>query len=341
MDGFKPLFGLLYSLSCPELEELKCWLDENLSKGFIHTSSSPATAPILFIKKADGSLQLVVDYRDINDGTIKDRYPLPLLQDTLMNLSKAKWFTKLDIRGAYNLIHMAEGEEWKTTFRTHYGLFESLVMPFGLTNALATFQNYINDVLAPYLDHFCTAYLDNTLIYSDNFEEYQRHIHLVLDALAKVGLHLKPGKCEFHQQEVKYLGLIISTEGIKMDPEKIHAMQDWEPRSNLKDVCAFLGFTNFYHHFMCNYCHIVQLLTFLTRKGVPFTWSTEQQMAFNTLKATFISAPILDHFDLDWDVIVEMDASDYVSAGMLSQYDNDNVLHPMAYFSKKTFPRGM
>jgi hypothetical protein len=220
MDGFKPLFGPLYSLSCPELEELKCWLDENLSKGFIHTSSSPATAPILFIKKADGSLQLVINYRGINDGTIKDRYPLPLLQDTLMNLSKAKWFTTLDIREAYNLIHMAEGEEWKTTFRTHYGLFKSLVMPFGLTNAPATFQNYINDVLAPYLDHFCTAYLDNTLIYSDNFEEYQRHIRLVLDALAKVGLHLKPRKCEFHQQQVKYLGLIISTEGIKMDPEK-------------------------------------------------------------------------------------------------------------------------
>jgi hypothetical protein len=140
---------------------------------------------------------------------------------------------------------MAEGEEWKTAFHARYGLFESLVMPFGVTNALATFQNYINDILAPYLDYFCTAYLDDTLIYSDNFEEHQQHVCLVLDTFAKVGLHLKPEKCEFHQQEVKYLALIISTEGIKMDPENICAMQDWEPPSNLKDVRAFLGFASF------------------------------------------------------------------------------------------------
>jgi hypothetical protein len=275
MDGFKPAFGPLYSLSHPELEELKCWLDENLSKGFIRTLSSPATARILFVKKGDGSLRLVINYRGINEGTIKNRYPLPLLQDTLMNLLKAKWFTKLDIRGAYNLIRMAEGEEWKTALCTCYGLFESLVMPFGLTNAPATFQNYINDILAPYLDRFCTAYLDDTLIYSDNFEEHQQHVCLVLDAFAKAGLHLKPEKCEFHQQEVKYLGLIISMEGIKMDPEKIHAMQDWEPPGNLKDVRAFLGFANFCHRFIHDYSRIVQPLTFLTCKGVPFARSTE------------------------------------------------------------------
>jgi hypothetical protein len=182
----------------------------------------------------------------------------------------------LDIHGAYNLIHIAKGKEWKTAFCTRYGLFESLVMPFGLTNTMVTFQNYINDVLAPYLDCFCTAYLDDTLIYSDNFEQHQQHIHLVLNTFAKPGLHLKPKKCEFHQQEVKYLGLIISTEGIKIDPKKICAMQDWEPPSNLKDVRAFLGFANFHHCFIRNYSHIVQLLTILTHKGVPFTWSMEQ-----------------------------------------------------------------
>jgi hypothetical protein len=337
-DGFKPPFGPLYSLSYPELEELKCWLDENLSKGFIRTSSSPTSTPILFVKKGDGSLWLVIDYRGINEGTIKNRYPLPLLQDTLMNLSKPKWFTKLDIRGAYNLIHIAEGEEWKTAFRTRYGLFESLVMPFGLTNTPAIFQNYINDVLAPYLDCFYTAYLDDTLIYSNNFEEHQQHVCLVLDTFAKAGLHLKPEKCEFHQQEVKYLGLIISMEGIKIDPKKICTMQDWEPPSNLKDVHAFLGFANFYHCFICNYSHIVQPLTFLTHKGVPFSWSTEQQIAFDTLKATFTSAPVLARFDPDQDVIVEMDALDYVSASVLSQYDDDNILHPVAYFSKKHSP---
>jgi hypothetical protein len=271
-DSFQPPFGPLYSLSCPELEELKRWLEENLSKGFIHALSSPAAAPILFIKKGDGSLWLVVDYCGINEGTIKNRYPLPLMQNTLMNLSRAKWFTKLDIRGAYNLICMAEGEEWKTTFHTWYGLFEFLVMPFGLTNAPATFQKFINDVLAPYLDRFCTAYLDDTLIYSDTFEEHQEHVNWVLEAFEKAGLHLKPEKCEFHCQEVKYLGLIISTEGIKMDPEKITTVQDWEAPRNLKDIRAFLGFANFYRCFVQNYSKIVQPLTLLIQKGVAFVW---------------------------------------------------------------------
>jgi hypothetical protein len=144
-----------------------------------------------------------------------------------MNLLKAKWFTKLDIGRAYNLIHIAKGEELKTIFCTHDGLFESLVMPFGLTNAPAIFQNYINDVLVPYLDYFCTAYLDDNLIYSDNFQEHQQYVCLVLNTFGIVGLHLKPKKCEFHEQEVKYLGLIISIEGIKIDPGKIRAVHDW------------------------------------------------------------------------------------------------------------------
>jgi hypothetical protein len=145
-----------------------------------------------------------------------------------------------------------------------------LVLPFGLTNTLAIFQNYINDILVAYLDHFYTNNLDNTLIYSNNFEQYQQYVYLVLDIFAKVGLYLKPRKCEFHKQEVKYLGLIISIEGMKIDSEKICTVQDWEPPTNLKDVCIFLGFANFYHYFICNYSHIIQLLTFLTYKGVLF-----------------------------------------------------------------------
>jgi hypothetical protein len=214
-------------LSRTELEALRKWLEENLSKGFIHASSSPAGAPILFIKKGDGSLHLCVDYQGLNEGMIKNRYPLPLLHETLLRLQKAKYFTKLNIRGAYNLVRMAEGEEWKTAFRTRYGLFESLVMPFGLTNAPASFQHFINDVLRPYLDIFVTAYLDDILIYSDNLEEHKKHVLKVLEALSTVGLHLKPEKCEFHQQEVKYLGFIISTSRTKMDPAKVATIQEW------------------------------------------------------------------------------------------------------------------
>jgi hypothetical protein len=149
-------------------------------------------------------------------------------------------------------------------------------MPFGITNTPATFQNFINDVYAPYLDRFCTAYLDDMLIYSETFQEYQEHINLIVEAFEKASLHLKPENCEFHCQEVKYLGLIISMEGIKMDPEKITAVQDWEALCNRKDICAFLGFANFYRHFVRNYSNIVQPLTMLTRKGVPFVWKEEQ-----------------------------------------------------------------
>jgi hypothetical protein len=146
-EDFTPPFGPIYSLSWTELEALWKWLNENLSKGFIHASSSPAGVPILFVKKSNGSLWLCVDYRGLNERTIKNRYPLPLLHKILLHLQKAKYFTKLDIHRAYNLVRMAEGEEWKTAFRTQYGLFESLVMPFGLTNAPASFQHFINDIL--------------------------------------------------------------------------------------------------------------------------------------------------------------------------------------------------
>ena len=179
-EGTTPLFGPLYSLSRQELEALRNWLDDNLSKGFIRTFSSPAGLPILFVTKKDGSLQLCVDYWDLNEKTIKNRYPLPLIQETLMQLSKAKWYTKLDIREAYNLIRMAEGEEWKTAFRTCYGLFESLVMPFGLTNAPATFQTYINETLAEFLDCFCSAFLDDTIVYSETYDEHVVHVRQVL-----------------------------------------------------------------------------------------------------------------------------------------------------------------
>jgi hypothetical protein len=152
---------------------------------------------------------------------IKNHYPLPLLHKILLCLQKAKYFTKLDIHGAYNVVRMAEGEEWKTIFRTWYGLFESLVMPFGLTNAPTSFQHFINDVLRPHLDVFVTGYLDNILIYSDNLEEHRTHILKVLAALSEAGLHLKPEKYEFHQWEVKCLGFIILTSRTKMDPAKV------------------------------------------------------------------------------------------------------------------------
>jgi hypothetical protein len=193
-----------------------------------------------------------------------------------MRLSKATYFTKLDVRGAYNLIRMADGEEWKTAFRTRYGLFKSLVMPFGLTNAPADFQRFINDVLSPFLHIFATAYLDDILIYSDNLEEHREHVCQVLEKLSAAGLHLKPENCEFYQKEVKYLGLIIGSEGIKMDPEKIAAVRDWPVPAKVCNVRSFMGFANFYRRLIRGYSEVIRPLTRLTRKGITFQWGAEE-----------------------------------------------------------------
>jgi hypothetical protein len=337
-EGFTPPFGPIYSLSQTELEALKKWLEENLSKGFIWASSSPTGAPILFMKKGDGSLQLCVDYRGLIEGTIKNRYPLPLLHETLLRLQKVKYYTKLDIWGTYNLVRMAEGEEWKTVFRMRYRLFELLVMPFGLTNAPASFQHFINDVLRPYLDIFITAYLDDILIYSDNLNDHRNYVLKVLEVLSEAGLYLKLEKYQFHWQEVKYLGFIISTSSIKIDPAKVTTIQEWPIPWNVKDVQSFLGFANFYWCFVQGYSNIVAPMTRLTRKNTHFVWSDKCSWSFESLKQAFTTAPVLQHFDYDREIIVKTDASNYVSAGVLSQYDDDGILHPIAFFSKKHSP---
>lgn len=337
-DGAQPPFGKLYGMTREELLALKEWLHDNLSKGFIRASSSPAASPILFVKKSDGSLRLCMDYRALNAVTVKNRYPIPLISETLDRLSKARYFTKLDVISAFNRIRIAKGDEWKTAFRTRYGLFETLVMPFGLTNAPSTFQSYINNTLQEYLDVFCTAYLDDVLIYSNNRKEHRRHVNLVLDKLREAGLQLDIKKCKFEATEVKYLGLIISRRGIEMDPIKIECVKSWKTPSCVKDIQAFLGFANFYRRFIKGFSLVARPLTELTKKNTTWLWSSDCDQAFNSLKSAFIKAPILRHFDPDRRCVVEVDSSDWAHGGILSQYDNDDILHPVAYFSGRLNP---
>ena len=235
-----------------------------------------------------------------------------------MQLSRARYYTTLDVRRAYNLLRVAEGNEWKMAFWTWYGLYKSLVMPFGLTNAPADFQHFINDALHPFLDLFCMAYLDDILIYSATLEEHQEHVRRVLEALSRAGLHLKAEKCHFHKTEVKYLGLIISADGVRMDLEKVTAVLEWGSSRNLHDVRTFLGFTNFYRRFILGYSNVVAPLVGLTKKGVRFEWGGDCEAAFQELKHRFTSVPVLWHFDPDREIIMETDASDYVSAGVMS-----------------------
>ena len=336
--GTTPPFGPIYSLSKVELDALRSYLDENLARGFIRPSASPAGSPILFVKKKNGELRLCVDFRGLNLITIKNRYALPLISELLDRLQGAKYFTKLDLRGAYNLLRIAAGEEWKTAFRTRYGHFEYLVMPFGLTNAPASFQDLVNHTLKQYLDFSVIAYMDDILIYSQTEEEHIQHVKQVLAKLKEASLYVKGEKCTFHSKEVEFLGYIINTEGISMDPKKIKSIASWPTPNTLQELQSFLGFTNFYRRFIPNYSKKCLAMTALVKKDQAFLWNPEAEQAFQDLKTTFTSQQggILVYYDPLLPCTVETDASDFAIGACLSQPDpNTAQLRPVAFFSRK------
>jgi hypothetical protein len=333
-DGAQPPFGPIYNLSQTELAELRKYIDENLAKNFIRHSKSPAGAPILFVKKKDGSLRMCVDYRGLNKVTKKNRYPLPLISGLLDQLGQAKIFTKIDLRGAYNLVRIKEGDEWKTAFRTRYGHFEYNVMPFGLTNAPAVFQHMMNDIFREYLDDFVVIYLDDILIFSKNEEEHEKHVRLILKKLRERGLYAKLEKCLFHQTEMEFLGFVATTEGLKMDPKKVEAIVSWEVPKTVRDVQCFLGFANFYRIFIKNYSQVTAPLTRLTCKD-KLEWGPEAEQAFQNLKTAFTTAPILVHPNFAKAFYLETDASDFALGAVLSQIGEDGKLHPVAFYSRK------
>jgi hypothetical protein len=331
-------FGPIYNLSQTELKALHEYIKENLDKGFIRRSESPAGAPILFVKKKDGSLRLCVDYRGLNKVTTPNRCPLPLISETFDQLGNAEYYTKLDCRGAYNLLRIANGDEWKTAFRCRYGHFEYQVMPFGLMNAPGTFQAFVNDVLREYLDDFVVVYLDDILIYSTNLEEHTAQVKKVLHKLEAAGISLKLEKCAFDQKEVHFLGCVIGVNGISMDPAKVAAIRDWATPKSAFDIQVFLGLANFYRRFVKNYSKIATPLTSLLKKNSVFIWSAAAQASFEELKHRLMSGPILRHFDPERGCVIEPDASDYALGAVCSQYDDEGRLHPIAYYSRKFLP---
>jgi len=290
-EGAQPLVGPIYSLSASEQEALKEFIEENLTTGFIQPTSSPHGALVLFVKKKDGSLCLCVDFRGLNRISKKDRYPLPLISNLLDLPRKARVYSKIDLRHAYHLVRIADGEEWKTALRTRYGSFEWSVMPFGLTNAPVAFQRFMNDIFSDLLDVCVMIYLDDILIYSNNMSEHHWHVKEVLKHLHKAGLYAKAEKCKFHSKSVEYLGYILSPSGLTMSDDKIKIIQDWPEPKKVKDIQFFLGFANFYHQFIFNYLDIVILLTRLTWKDISWKFNSSCQDAFNSLKKAFISTP--------------------------------------------------
>ena len=332
-------FGPLYTLSQKELEELREYIDDNLKKGFIRRSESPAGAPVLFVPKKDSKkLRLCVDYRSLNKITVKNRCPLPLISETLERLGTAKIFTKLDLKGAYNLVRVAPGDEWKTAFRTRYGHFEYLVMPFGLTNAPATFQAFLNDVLRECLDTIVVIYLDDILIYSADPKDHTTHVRRVLQLLSDAQLQVNLEKCQFGVTKVEFLGYVISPDGISMDPSKVAAIISWPTPASVHDIQVFLGFANFYRRFIRYFSKIVGPITRLLKKDISFAWDVAAQAAFAKLKVAFTSEPVLFHFDPAKPCFLEPDASKAALGAVCSQPDENGILHPLAFYSRSLTP---
>ena len=333
-------WGPLYGMSRDELLVLRKTLTELLDKGFIRVSNSSAAAPVLFVKKPGGGLRFCVDYRALNKITKKDRYPLPLIYETLRNIGRAKWFTKLDVIAAFHKIRIAEGDEWMTAFRTRYGLYEWMVTPFGLANAPSTFQKYINWCLRDYLDEFCSAYVDDILIYTDGtVEQHREHVEKVLVRLREGGLQIDIDKCEFEVKSTKYLGFIIEAgQGVRMDPGKLAAIKQWEAPTTVKGVRGFLGFANFYRGFIEGFSDRVRPLTELIHKGQVFKWTAEANKAFEDLKDLFTSAPALEIFDFDRPTRVETDSSGWCVGATMMQLQDNGLWVPVAFFFRKNTP---
>ncbi|SJL04219.1 uncharacterized protein ARMOST_07580 [Armillaria ostoyae] len=323
----------VYPLNRIEQEELDKFLEENLASGRIKPSKSPMASPFFFVKKKDGTLRPVQDYRKLNEMTIKNRYPLPLISELMDKLGSAKYFTKLDVRWGYNNVRIKKDDEWKAAFRTNRGLFEPTVMFFGLTNSPATFQWMMNDIFKDLIaTGKVTVYLDDILIFSKTLEEHRKITHCVLELLRKHKLFLKAEKCEFEVLETEYLGVIISEGSIRMDPIKVAGITEWPVPTKKKELQSFLGFTNFYQRFIKHYSDIVRPMTHLTGKET-WTWGTAQQVAFMRLKAQLATDVILAIPTEKGKFHVEADASEGAIGAVLSQ-EQDRKWRPVAFLSK-------
>uniref|UniRef100_A0A3Q3GHN4 Gypsy retrotransposon integrase-like protein 1 n=1 Tax=Kryptolebias marmoratus TaxID=37003 RepID=A0A3Q3GHN4_KRYMA len=329
----------LYNISRPERETMEKYIKESLAAGIIRPSSSPLGAGFFFVGKKDGSLRPCIDYRGLNNITVKNKYPLPLLSSAFEPVHGATVFSKLDLRNAYHLLRIRKGDEWKTAFKTPIGHFEYLVMPFGLSNAPAFFQALVNDVLRDFLNVFVFVYLDDILIYSKTLEEHKHHVRQVLQRLLENKLYVKAEKCEFHQSSVSFLGFILGGGRVRPTEEKIRAVLEWPTPQTRKQLQRFLGFANFYRRFIRNYSQTALPLTALTSTKIPFSWTPEAEAAFTQLKNLFANAPILIQPDPSKQFIVEVDASDTGVGAVLSQISSqDNKTHPCAFFSRRLSP---
>ncbi|VVA41697.1 PREDICTED: reverse mRNAase, partial [Prunus dulcis] len=261
LPSTNPIYQTPYRMAPAELRELKIQLQELVDLGFIRPSVSPWGAPVLFVRKKDGTMRLCIDYRQLNKVTIRNRYPLPRIDDRFDQLKGAKYFSKIDLRSGYHQLRIREEDIPKTAFRTRYGHYEFLVMPFGLTNAPAAFMDLMNRVFRPYLDHFVIVFIDDILVYSQTLEGHKKHLRLVLRTLRRKQLYAKFSKCQFWLDRVIFLGHVISAEGIYVDPQKVEAIVNWVQPTSVTEIQSFLGLAGYYRRFVEGFQELKKRLT--------------------------------------------------------------------------------
>ncbi|WVZ90945.1 LOW QUALITY PROTEIN: hypothetical protein U9M48_037195 [Paspalum notatum var. saurae] len=303
IPGTAPIYKRPYRMDANQLAELKEQIQELLDKGYIRPSTSPWGAPVIFVPKKDGTQRMCIDYRALNDVTVKNKYPLPRIDDLFDQLKGASVFSKIDLRSGYHQLKIRASDIPKTAFVSRYGLYEFTVMSFGLTNAPAYF------ILHGIFDKFVVVLIDDILVFSINEEEHEKHLRMVLQKLRKNQLYAKLSKCEFWLLEVSFLGHIISKGGISVDPSKIKAVQDWVAPQNVSEIRSFLGLAGYYRRFVKNFSKIAQPLSKLLSKGTTFEWTNKCQFSFEELKKRLTTAPVLIMPDVQKQFTVYCDAS--------------------------------
>ena len=309
VPGAEPISRTPYRMAPAELRELQTQLQELIEKGFVRPSSSPWGAPVLFVKKKDGSMRMCIDYRGLNNLTTKNKYPLPRIDELFDQLQGSQVYSKMDLRQGYYQLRVREEDIPKTAFNSRYGHYEFVVMPFGLTNAPASFMDLMHRTFKHYLDKFVVIFIDDILVYSKSKEEHAIHLRMVLQTLKEHQLYAKFSKCEFWLPEVKFLGHKISGDGIQVDPDKIDTVLQWKQPETPTEVRSFLGLAGYYRRFVQDFSRIAKPLNVLTQKNVKFEWNSKCEESFQELKKRLTTAPILTLPEGTEDFVIYTDAS--------------------------------